>query len=249
MLQSRELLRQPEQPALPRSDACDVFIKVGGSILDQEVATAALVSSVTALSGDFRVVILTGGGQAVKRIKANQRTFGTPFYACWRAGVLCLDVTAHLLASYATRFTVASSLTDISACLGAGNIAVFAPAGTILNSLELTPDWEVTTDSMGLYFASLLGARRYVVVSDVDGVYDRRPQEHAGAAPIARLGVEELEQLPTSKLDHSFPAYFRRYALPTVVVNGKYPQRVSAAIRGERTVGTEIDVSSVATRI
>jgi aspartokinase-like uncharacterized kinase len=244
----REPARQPPPFRLPQSDVCDVFVKIGGSILDGEAATAALIPAITALPGNSRIVILTGGGQAVKRIKANQRSLGTPFYACWRSGVLCLDVTAHLLASYSTRFTVAASLTDISACLGSGHIAVFAPAGAILNSLDLTPDWEVTTDSMGLYFAAALGARRYVIVSDVDGIYARRPEELTCGPPIALIRVEELEQLATSKLDRTFPAYFRRYARPTVVVNGRHPERVSAALCGERTVGTEIDEGAAVPR-
>jgi aspartokinase-like uncharacterized kinase len=222
--------------------ACDVFVKIGGSILDHESASAALVPHITALAREHRVVILTGGGQAAKRIKANQRASGTHFYNCWRAGVLCLEVNAHLLASYSTAFTVVSSLAEIAACFEGGNIAVFAPAGAILHSLSLLPDWNETTDSMGLHFASALGARRYVIVSDVDGIYERPPQEDPAASPVACLEIEDLERLPSSKVDAAFSLHFRRHALPTVVVNGKHPSRVSAAIRGNATIGTEIVV-------
>ena len=218
----------------------DVFVKIGGSILDHEAATVALVRHLTELANEQRVLILTGGGQAAKRIKANQRSNGTEFYRCWRAGVLCLEINAHLLASYSTRFTVVSSLTDIEACFAAGQIGVFAPLGALVNSLHLVPDWEATTDSIGLHFASTLGARHYVIVSDVDGIYATRPGKEACGEPIQRLSVDELERLPSSKVDPAFCSYFRRQALPTVIVNGRYPERVSAAIRGESTIGTRI---------
>lgn len=223
--------------------ACDVFVKLGGSILDQDGATAALIPHITELARKHRILILTGGGQTVKRIKANQRSIGTPFYSCWRAGVVCLEVNAHLLASYSTQFTVVSSLADITACFATGNVAVFTPLAAMVNSLHLVPDWEETTDSIGLHFASTLGARRYVIVSDVDGIYEKRPGETARETPIPHLTVDELERLPSSKLDSAFPRNFRRHGLPTVIVNGRHPDRVSAAVRGEPTIGTRIDAS------
>lgn len=244
MRNSLELM--PERPGVPSEQAasCDVFVKLGGSILDQDAATAALIPRITELARRHRILVLTGGGQTVKRIKANQRSQGTHFYSCWRAGVFCLEVNAYLLASYSTQFTVVSSLADIEACFATGNIGVFAPLAAMVNSLHFVPDWEETTDSIGLHFASTLGARRYVIISDVDGIFDKRPEGSSSRAPIPCLGVNELERLPSSKLDSAFARYFRRQGLPTVIVNGRHPDRVGAAICGEPTIGTRIDLST-----
>ena len=244
MRTSRESLLEYPVKSSEEGASCDVFVKLGGSILDQSAATAALIPYVVELARKHRILILAGGGQTVKRIKANQRSIGTDFYNCWRAGCLCLEVNAYLLASYSTRFTVASSLTDIAACFATGNIAVFAPLGAMVNSLSLVPDWEETTDSIGLHFASALGARRYVIVSDIDGIYKKRPGENVSGAPIPHLTVDELERLPSSKMDSAFPRYFRRQGLPTVIVNGRHPERVGAAICGEPTIGTRIDLNT-----
>lgn len=244
MRTSRESLQEYPGGQSEQRATCDVFVKLGGSILDQEAATAALIPQITELAREHRILVLTGGGQTVKRIKANQRSIGTHFFSCWRAGVLCLEVNAYLLASYSTDFTVVSSLADIAACFATGNIAVLAPLGAMVNSLYLVPDWEETTDSIGLHFASALGARRYVIISDVDGIYEKRPGETACGMPIPHLSVDELERLPSSKLDSAFPRYFRRLPLPTVIVNGMHPDRVSAAIRGEPTIATRIDLKS-----
>jgi aspartokinase-like uncharacterized kinase len=228
----------------PCDPVCDVFIKVGGSILDNPVHTAALADALAAISGGHRLVILTGGGRVAKRIKANQRDRSCDFYCCWKATTLALDVNAGLLASHSPRFSVVSSIADVIAAHKSGGIAIFAPADALFSSLWFVPNWTVTTDTMGLYFAHSMGAKRYVIVTDVDGVCDRIPDPDVSLAPIPRMRVGDLEQLQSSKLDAAFPAFFRRYPLETLVVNGKHPARVTASIFGKRALGTEITLDA-----
>jgi 5-(aminomethyl)-3-furanmethanol phosphate kinase len=230
----------PARQLSSRPDICDVFVKLGGSILDDASSTAGLVPALVALSKEYRLVTLCGGGRVAKRIVSNQRKLGSDFLCSWRAGITSLDVHAGLLASHSPDFAVAVSVFEIADRLAKGKMAVLAPAAKIVSDLLMFPDYEVTTDSMGLYFASLLGARRYVVVSNVDGIYASTSSSCSSSEPLSSLTPEELESLPSSKLDRVFPAYFRRYPLPTVVVNGKYPVRMSDAIRGKHTVGTAI---------
>jgi 5-(aminomethyl)-3-furanmethanol phosphate kinase len=234
--------RSPDLPQPERRDLCDVFVKIGGSILDHDASTAALVPNLIEPGRRHRILILTGGGQSAKRIKANQTRNGGDFYRFWRATGLCPEVNAYVLASYSNSFSIVSCAAEISACFAAGNIAVFAPTGAILNSLYFFPNWLVTTDSMGLHFANQSGARRYVIVSDVDGIYHHKPENGACMAPIARLSIAELGRLSSSKLDPGFAGYFRCFPLSTFIVNGNHPDRVGAAICGLPTVGTEIVV-------
>jgi 5-(aminomethyl)-3-furanmethanol phosphate kinase len=224
----------------PHNAICDVFLKVGGSILDNAPHTAALAEGLVTLPPGQRVVILTGGGRVAKRIKANQRERSCDFESCWKATTLALDVNAGLLASHSTRFCVTSSISQIIAAHEAGVIPIFAPAGALFNSLWFTPNWIVTTDTMGLYFAHHMGAARYVIVTDVDGVCEGAPGPGSSVSPISKMHVTQLENLPSSKLDAAFPGFFRRYPLETMVVNGKYPARVIGAIFGRRTLGTEV---------
>jgi aspartokinase-like uncharacterized kinase len=134
-------------------------------------------------------------------------------------------------------FEVASTAGEMIRCFDAGKIAVFAPAHMLFGNLHFVPDWRITTDSMAVYFASTLRASRCVIVSNVDGVYEKWPDS---GPPIRRISVSELERLPSSKLDSAFPSFFRSYPVATMVVNGQHPNRVSAAVRGDETVGTEI---------
>lgn len=222
---------------------CEVFLKIGGSILDHDAVTAALVPTITSLAPQYRIIVLTGGGQAAKRVKANQVKLGGDFYDFWKATGLFPEVNAYLLASYSNAFTIVKCAAEIQACFASGRVAIFAPAGAILSSLYFLPDWLVTTDSMGLHFAKQAGARRYVVVSDVDGIFPKAPAKDGRGAPFQRMTVDDLEQLSSSKLDPGFSHYYRRFPLPTFIVNGHHPDRVDAAIRGAPTLGTEIVVT------
>jgi aspartokinase-like uncharacterized kinase len=226
-------------------DVCDVFVKIGGSIMDDADCAAGLIPGLVALSKEMRLVAMSGGGRVAKRIVANQRRFGSDFFNSWKSGVASLDVHAGLLASYSPDFALAASVFEIADRIARGRMAVLAPAAKIVSDLAMFPDYEVTTDSMGLYFASLLGARRYVVVSNVDGIYGRLPESEHALQIFPRLTPEAMENLASSKLDRAFPAYFRRYPLPTIVVNGKHPQRVSDAVRGRPTTGTWIVSSCI----
>jgi 5-(aminomethyl)-3-furanmethanol phosphate kinase len=231
-------VNQPIRLVQPKPESiCDVFIKIGGSILDDAAQTATLIPWLVELAPRHRMLILVGGGRIAKRLKANQREQQIDFYRCWRAGVLCHDVNASLLASYSQTFEVASTAGEMSRCLDAGKIAVFAPANMLFGNLHFVPDWRITTDSMGVYFASTLAASRYVIVSNVDGMHAKWPDS---GPPVPKLDIEELERLPSSKLDSAFPSFFRRYPVPTIIVNGQHPERVAAAIRGDATLGTEI---------
>src|ERR1700733_7122294 len=73
---------------------CDVFLKIGGSILDKDNLTSELIPHITALSREKRIVLLPGGGKAVKRIKSNQQRHDIDFHSAWITAVLCLDVNA-----------------------------------------------------------------------------------------------------------------------------------------------------------
>jgi len=129
------------------------------------------------------------------------------------------------------------------ACFEAGRIAVLAPAGAILNSLCFVPDWLVTTDSMGLRFANELGAARYVIVRTFTGIYELKPEEVPGGAPIPHLSVEALERLPSSKLDQP-SLVSSALRLANSRRKWEHPRRVAAAIREVRLSARDLHVGT-----
>src|ERR1700722_16666905 len=100
--------------ALSHPDICDVFVKVGGSVLDDPGFTAGLIPVFVELSRQHRIVAMTGGGRGGKPLVSNQRTMASDFLPSWKGGITSLDVHAGLLASYSPAFAVVTSVYEIA---------------------------------------------------------------------------------------------------------------------------------------
>ncbi len=99
------------------------------------------------------------------------------------------------------------------------------------------------TDAGPVIIAETFGFKSVTLVKDVDGLYDKDPNEFHDAEFIAKISTEELKERNLETLP------FNRVVIDILernrscnsfqIVNGNYPERISAAINGEH-VGTII---------
>ncbi|MEM7482463.1 MAG: uridylate kinase [Acidobacteriota bacterium] len=97
------------------------------------------------------------------------------------------------------------------------------------------------TDAGAFLLAECFGCRSVTLVKDVDGLYDRDPNQHQDADFIPEITVAELRERPFETLP------FDRVLIDILdaarlldsfqIVNGLHPERVLAALAGEH-VGT-----------
>src|SRR6185437_3388552 len=92
---------------------------------------------------------------------------------------------------------------------------------------------------MGAYFAHLLGAKKYLLLKDVDGVFDGDPRS-GGSRLFRRISARSLMALRTSAVDKVFPGFILRNAINCWIINGLRPARVHEFLRGRPTIMTEI---------
>ena len=99
------------------------------------------------------------------------------------------------------------------------------------------------TDTGAYLVAEVFGARRMILLKDVDGVYTADPATTADAQLIPHIGAGELlaRQLPTLPLDRAILPLLgnARLATEVQVVNGLVPGNLTRALDGEH-VGTII---------
>jgi molybdenum storage protein len=99
------------------------------------------------------------------------------------------------------------------------------------------------TDAGAYMVAEVFGARRMILLKDVDGVYTADPAATAGAELIPRISAAELgaRQLPALPLDAALLPLLGKARLVTEVqvVNGLVPGNLTRALNGEH-VGTII---------
>lgn len=109
-------------------------------------------------------------------------------------------------------------------------------------------------DMLGAIVAALVGASLYVILSDVDGLYDKNPTTHADArlirhvslvdASVMALGGGAGSSVGTGGMASKLRAARGMIAagVPTVICNGRRPDVLVDAVHGEE-VGTRFEAS------
>ena len=107
----------------------------------------------------------------------------------------------------------------------------------------------ITTDADSALLAEVLGAKRLVNLSTVDGVYDKNP-EYPDAHKYEEMSYDQLLSLAMSSDDRSAGTHFvfdvvacaiiRRSKIETHFVNGRDLEQVERAIRGLKHAGTVV---------
>lgn len=224
-------------PPLFEPFGVDAVVKVGGSLLADVEVARRMASTLGELSADFSLVVFPGGGPTdnlVERI-AREAGFqnGQIFHACMRA----IDQTGVILSEMEPRLRCVSSLAGVRTALSDGAIPVLLPA-RLIDDLDIFNRTDIlSSDSLGAFFAFLLGASSYIVLTDVDGI---GPVGEHNFDPIASIDASELATWPETCVDVCLPLLTLSTCIETWVINGFEPERLGQLLRGDAVVGTQI---------
>jgi aspartokinase-like uncharacterized kinase len=125
-----------------------------------------------ALAGAARrraLVIIPGGGPFADLVRRFQREQGlSPGAAHWMA-ILGMDQYAQAIADHTPKGQVVDDRAGVLAVHARGAVPVLAPYRWLHAADELPHSWEVTSDSLAAYLATLLGAEELVLLKPVAG--------------------------------------------------------------------------------
>jgi aspartokinase-like uncharacterized kinase len=169
-------------------------VKVGGSLL----AEGRLRPVLRALAGwrEARAVIVPGGGVFADAVRSAQGRLGFDDALAHR---LALDAMGQMAAAFQAcdpRLARLSDPSGIGACHATGRVPVWDPVLLKTGHPEIPEDWSVTSDSLGLWLACAIGARRVAILKSVD------PAPGADPAALSRQGI----------VDGAFPAFAARFS-------------------------------------
>ena len=249
-LLDKQVMSSTETPVVRMLADCHV-IKVGGrSILDGGKATTyPIVEAIGAALADTKLIIGVGGGVRSRHTYSIGIDLGLP------TGVLAQLVladalgNAHMLGTLLSPYGVVAPPPEVF-----GHLLPFimqAAPGVIFNGDPPYTLWEHPPSvgripphrsDAGVYLlAECFGCATVTLIKDVDGLYDRDPQEHPDARFIDEITVAELRErnLPTLPFDRALIDLLERARLVKriQIINGREPERLAGALRGER-VGT-----------
>lgn len=251
-LLDKDVMSSTETPVVRMLPDCHV-IKVGGrSILDGgRASTYPLAEAIGAALEHFRLIIGTGGGVRSRHVFSIGIDLGLPTGVLAELALADALGNAHMLGSLLAPYGV----TAIPPAIFGHMLPLFIEAapGVIFNGDPPFSLWEHPpglgripphrSDSGSYLLAECFGCATITLIKDVDGLYDRDPKEHPNARFIDEITVAELREmnLPTLPFDRSLIGLLERSRLVTSIqiINGLEPDRLAAALRGER-VGTII---------
>jgi molybdenum storage protein len=108
------------------------------------------------------------------------------------------------------------------------------------------------TDTGAYLLAECFGCKSLVLVKDVDGLHEEDPAKNPSSPLISKISTAELRAraLPTLPFDRVLIDLLERGQLVRrfQIVNGRKPERLEAALRGEH-VGTIVYADSAANHV
>ena len=108
-------------------------------------------------------VLVPGGGPFADAVRTAQPAMGFDDDAAHDMGLLAMAQYGRALASLGG-FPIADSLAAIKAMLASDRIPVWLPWPMLRDAPDIPRSWDVTSDSLALWLARALGARRVVLV-------------------------------------------------------------------------------------
>jgi len=216
-------------------------IKVGGSLAEDSVSLIALCEELGTLAKSYRMLVVPGGGKFADVVREFYRNFTLSDTVAHKMAILSMDQFGLFLSSITPNSQTTYVLEKAEGLSSTGILPIILPSNLMFQKDPLKPSWDVTSDSIAAYIASLLLAKKLILVTDVDGIFTEDPEKNPNARMIAKLSVNELlDWNKRTSVDRFLPRILLKTKLDCYVVNGKHPERIKAILKSEKTLCTQI---------
>lgn len=164
-------------------------VKLSGRVFSAEGAEllAEYASFFSRISRVCQPIIVAGGGRMARRYIGQARSLGADESTLDELGIDVSRLNARLLISALGARAYPRPPTTLQ------EARLAADSGLVVVSGGLQPGQ--STNGTAALVAERVGAGTFLNATDVDGVYDKDPNRHAGARMFTRLGVVDLRRL------------------------------------------------------
>ena len=193
-----------------------VVLKIGGSLND---CAGEICSQILDLG--LPVLIVPGGGAFADLVRKCPVDGSA---AHWMA-IAAMEQYGWYLSSFGLPVTTTLRTPD--------RPLVLLPYGHLMAKDPLPHRWEVTSDTIAAWCAHILRLP-LVLLKSVDGIRSS-----------GRLCTSIVSPVVTDDVDPCFLPFVLGRGVPALVVSGRHPDRIRAALTGVPTIGTTIGFFSV----
>jgi len=224
-----------------------LVISLGGSILIPGLESHTIreyLPVLRAIAKKHRLFVVVGGGGEARRYIAVARELGVDEGTGDEIGILITRLNATLL--------IAALGDDAYPKVAESHAEAkkFAESGKIVVMGGITPGQ--TTDAVAAVLAERVGASVFINATSVDGIYSADPKKDRHAKRFATLTPKELLGIvgktglgagSNNVLDIVAARVVERSGIPLVVLDGRDPKNLSAAVLKGKFTGTVVSAS------
>jgi aspartokinase-like uncharacterized kinase len=194
-------------PAAPRVTGTidGAVVKIGGSLVADRTRLCAILAECVA---EPPVAIVPGGGLFADAVRATQAALGLDDALAHRFALDAMGRMAEVLCALEPRLTIARSLEVVADALAQGRSVIWDPVALTAGHADIAESWDVTSDSLALWLARMLGVERCILVKSAKLTSQTDP------AALARAGL----------VDAAFPRFAAAFG-GTIVIRG--PEDIS----------------------
>ncbi len=217
------------------------MIKIGGSLSETPAALEVLGAELSLMAKKFSIVVVPGGGKFSDAVRELDAKFNLSASVAHKMAILAMDQYGLLLSNLFKECEVCDSLRVARQIARGGKLPVFLPSRLMFEKDPFEPSWDVTSDSIAAYIAILLHAKRTILATDVDGIFNEDPKRQSDAKLFAEISSSGLMTMgKRTSVDKFLPKLLSENALPCYVVNGRHPERIVKVLLGRQSTGTQI---------
>jgi len=221
-----------------------IVISIGGSVILAEEADVSflrkLVNLLKKFSKQYKIYVIVGGGKIARTYIKRGRELNLDEDTLDELGIEVTRVNAKLLTS-----TIGISNGDIPLTTDEAeriDKPIVIMGGTVPGH---------STDLVGAELSEKTKANKFIIATNVDGIYDKDPNKYSDAKQLKELTIKELIKKYGTEwsaagsnvvIDGPALEIIDKAKIPTFVVNGKQLDQLEKIINNQLFDGTRIIV-------
>lgn len=176
-------------------------------------------------------LFVIGGGEFANLIRKYDNEIEFSEDVTHETAIDAMDILAKLLNDKLAFTDICYTIEEAIGISDLNKIPIMICSDILKENEPFAHSWDVTSDSIAAYIASLLDAK-LLIATNVNGIYTKDPSL-SGAELIKEIDVNKLLTFDESSIDLMLPTLLIEYGLDCYVVNGEYPERVLSIMNNE----------------
>jgi aspartokinase-like uncharacterized kinase len=217
------------------------LIKIGGSLAKTPKILIELCKEIEIFEKEHKLVLVPGGSKFAEVAREMESKFKLSNETSHKIAILGMDQFGLILKNLIQNSKIFYQLNEYEKVLNLRKIPIFLPSKFFFANDPLENTWKVTSDSIALYLAKLLRINRVMIITDVDGIYDKDPEKFDSARLIPQISIKKFNEFKQeSCVDSFFGKSLLNSNIECFIVNGNYPKRIKAILDQKNPVCTRI---------